>query len=355
MTDLTRSQFLELVRSAVLAPSADNHHRVRFEPIAGGLRLWGDEYFRACQEQHRRQFMVFACGAMVENISIKASEFGLACDSTAFPDPARKDLISTMTWRESPAAAPDALLSAIEKRHTNRKFFRGPLLSEAERDALSAATRADSSIRVRWFTAPSERDDLLSLVRIGETERFARRALHEELFSAVDWRVGWSTSCDEGLPPGTLEVEMPLRPGFRAMAWWPLMRALSALQAHRLLGLRAAYFPCRINATMGVLSASRGTPPAVLDAGRVFQRLWLCATHLGLALQPLAASVALTLTPNAPGWTRPKIQARLSDGWHRLLDAETPMMVFRVGHASEPNVRTGRRAPELYMLQGKNS
>jgi len=60
LNNLTASQIHAVVRSAVLAPSADNRHHVAFEPTAGGMRIWADDQYANCAEPHRRQLTVFS-------------------------------------------------------------------------------------------------------------------------------------------------------------------------------------------------------------------------------------------------------------------------------------------------------
>ena len=350
MNNLTASQIHAVVRSAVLAPSADNRHHVAFEPTAGGMRIWADDQYANCAEPHRRQLTVFSFGAVLENALIQASAYALDSAVRAFPDPDRPKLVCELEWR--PADAPvDPLLRAIDQRHTNRKFFKGPPLAELELALLADEVRRYESVRIHWCDDAERRSALLGQVRRAEAERFRQPRLHEELFSSIDWSAGWKATSVEGLPPGALEVEVPLRPGFRAMSSWPVMRVLSLLQMHRLLGIRAADLPCRLSPHLGVLSATDARTSTVIEAGRAFQRLWLQATLQGLALQPMAASIALALQPVADGWVSGEVQRALQMGWTRLIGADSPMMVFRLGRAPTPAVRASRRPVQSYLMQ----
>ena len=349
MGNLTASQIHAVVRSAVAAPSADNRHHVAFEPTAGGMRIWADDQYTNCVEPHRRQLTVFSFGAVIENTLVQASAYGLHSTVRAFPDVNRPKLVCKLEWK--PADAPvDPLLPAIDQRHTNRKFFKGPPLAEHELALLAEETRRFGGIQIRWCDDDERRSALLAQVRRAEAERFRQPRLHEELFSSIDWSAGWKATSAEGLPPGALEVELPLRPGFRAMSSWPVMRVLSLLQTHRLLGIRAADLPCRLSPHLGVLSAANALDGSVVDAGRAFQRLWLRAALHGWALQPMAASIALALQPVADGWVSGEVQRALQAGWAQLVGGDAPMMVFRLGRAAPPAVRAGRRPVESYLM-----
>ncbi len=101
----------------------------------------------------------------------------------------------------------------------------------------------------------------------------------------------------------------------------------------------------------GLLTVPESSPSAFLQAGRVFQRVWLQATKENLALQPMTAVIFLQLrsrlsekeglTPN---------QIRVIDGLRRDLESffaipqdRVPAMLFRVGLGAPPSGRTIRR------------
>src|SRR5690606_18376529 len=166
----------------------------------------------------------------------------------------------------------------IERRHTNRKFFKGPALglealSELDRDAARFPT-----VQLHWCDEPTARAPVLNLMRRAEAERFCRQRLHAELFGAIRWDVGWHAGCEEGLPPGALEVERPLRLPFKALASWPLMNVLSGLGVHWMLAMRAAYLPARLAPHLGLLTTEADGSADAIAAGRCLQRIWLRAS-----------------------------------------------------------------------------
>lgn len=163
--------------------------------------------------------------------------------------------------------------------------------------ALSAEATGIDGIQLHWFDSPETRKQILRLVRLAETERFRSRELHEELFSAVRFDIGWTASSDDGLPPGSLEVEAWMRPMFRGLRHWRVLRLLRTVGMHHALGLRAAYLPCRLAPHVGALTTSLDLASGALTAGAVFERIWLRTTLLGAELQPFAASAVLSCRP----------------------------------------------------------
>ena len=135
-----------MVRAGVQAPSADNRHQVRFEISNDSLRLWGDSEFSATTQPHRRVLTLVSVGAVIENVLLKAGELGWACEIANVLDPSRPGFVAEIRWKGAHPAAPDQLCEAILRRHTNRRFYRGPRVDaqglaslESEANGIAAA------------------------------------------------------------------------------------------------------------------------------------------------------------------------------------------------------------------------
>jgi hypothetical protein len=259
--------------------------------------------------------------------------------------------VADLRWTDA-VAQPDPLAQAIAQRHTNRRFYRRTALSAQTLADLSAAAAAAPGAQVRWLDGGDDRRLALRALRIAETERFRRRALHQELFGAVRFDIGWQRSADDGLPPAALQIERPMRGMFSLLRHWPLMRVANTLGAHHLLGLRAAYLPCALAPHLGLILA--GAPSEALAAvlaGRSFQRLWLAATAAGLALQPMAAATALVRQAAGAGWVGAAPKAELARLLQRLGPdaALQPFLFFRLGHAPAPTAVSTRRPLARYI------
>jgi hypothetical protein len=278
-------------------------------------------------------------GCVAENIVVRGARLGYRVDVVDTPDSSDPALVAAFhLTRVDPVDAP--LERAIATRQTNRALrYRGPPLAPVELQAMAQLVRDLEGITLAFHDSGAARARLLWLIRIAETERFRTRPLHEELFSAVRFDVGWRSSADEGLPPGALGVEPPLRPAFAQLRHWPVMKALRAAGGHRALGRRAGWLPSILSPHLGVVYTRLPILQGAFAAGRALERIWLEATCRGLAFQPLAASPLLAVpeygdVPAATG-------ERLRQGW-RTLSPGTPAMVFRMGRARPLPVRSSR-------------
>ena len=337
----------DILQAAVLAPSADNHHRLRFEPTAKGLMIWSPAGRLANLTGYKRTLDLLSLGAVIENIVVRAGIHHLSTQIELFPA-GQADRVARITLQPA-ACAPDPLAAAIPLRHSNRRFFKGPPANDQTQQRIAEAAGQIPGCRLDWLDGADLRAKVLPLIRIAEGERFRNPALHAEMFENIRFDVGWRRSCEEALPPGSLEVEPPLRVIFRLMRHWPFMRILNLVGAYRQLGWRAGDLPCRLAPHIGVISAMSLADCDQIDAGRAFERAWLSITQYGLAMQALPASTLYAQSGALDQGIPSALQARLRAGWEQLLPTRTPLMLFRMGHARAPSQVAGRFPAEHYL------
>ena len=351
MPSLTRPETLELIAAGLRAPSADNCHHVRFAIDDEGVVMRTASSFRETEEKHRRLLTLLSFGAIGENLRLMLAARGLHLEPRWFPDPEDPGVLLDIRWDALAHDAPrDALVAAIATRHTNRRFYKGPPMTAAERGEVDRSIPANGSVKLEWFDEPARRRALLRMIRLAESSRFGNARLHAEMFESIDFSAGWQHPTNERLSPATLEVEPFLRMPFAAMRHWNVMRTANLLGMHHVFGLRAGDVPARLSPHLGVLTSRLPPDAAALAIGAAFQRVWLTAEHLGLALQPMVAS-AILATPDAPnGGGGADLQQRLQQGWSALIGDALPLVVFRLGRAARPKHVSGRRPVADYLV-----
>jgi hypothetical protein len=336
---LSRAQSESIVEAGILAPSADNRHMLRFRVAEHAIVIRGSPEFESAPF-HRRVLALVSLGAVVENMILRAATLGFDAEPMepdgAFSGPRLAEL------RFRPASPQvSALADAIPARHTNRRaLYRGPQLSSEQMGQVTEEAGVFAGVRLLWLDAPELRRQTLRLVTIAESERFRSEPLHADLFSSIRFDVGWHSTVAEGLPPGALGVEPPMRPFFKALRNWQVTRVLAGLGVHRLVGLRAAYLPCRTAPHVCALATSLDLDRGAVAVGRALERIWLRATCYGMALQPFAGAALLALEGYRD--VDDGVRRRLVSGWSRLCADALPIMVFRIGHARPPTVRSAR-------------
>ncbi|MGC2049126.1 MAG: hypothetical protein WA635_11020 [Gallionella sp.] len=256
-----------ILESAILAPSADNQHRIRFQLAENTIRV---RYIGANlppQGSYRHVLALLSLGAVAENLSIAASRFRIGTEIVLLPDLRQPNLIMQIRLLAEEAKA-DRLWRSIPLRHTNRQMrFRGPRMTDTERGELDSVANTYPACQLVWLDETPWRTQALRLMRHAETERFRNPILHGELFSAIRFDVGWHAACAEGLPPGALGVEPPLHVFFALLRHWPVMRMANLFGAHHMLGWRACELPCQLAPHLGLLAAKNTDNQAVFDTG----------------------------------------------------------------------------------------
>jgi hypothetical protein len=228
-------------------------------------------------------------------------------------------------------------------------MYHGPGFTAAETAQLNAAVAPVAGTQLIWLHGAARRQALW-LIWHAESERFLREDLHHEIFSSVRFDLSWDQNADWSLPPGALEIELPMRPMFKLLRHWALMRPLTWLGVHRMLGLRAGWLPAWQAPALGVLVSTLLVEQGAVAVGAALERLWLQAQALNLAVQPLAASAVLMQPSSYANGASEGLRATLAAGWRSIAPGTIPLMVVRMGRAGKPTMRSGRRAVEAYLF-----
>lgn len=336
-----------IIAAGAAAPSADNSQPWLYRRHDRGIDLWIDP--RRADSPSNAGYVLsdLALGTVVENISLEAQRLGYRSDIEYFPAPDGSPLwIGRISWTDGGAVQADPLAAAIPRRHTERRFpLRGPIAGIALQSLIEQAARyAGTALLV--LDDDGRRRTALRLLRRAETLRFRYRPLHRELFGHVRWETGWHGSCNEGLPPASLAVELPMRPLFKSLGHWKVMAALNRIGAATLLGFRAADLPARLAPALCLLTVKNVDRTSMVQAGRALQRVWLQATVAGLAVQPFAAAGLFTLGKMELGDSFRRDVLPLQAMMRRLCPPEHRGLLFlRLGYPPKsPPVRAGRRA-----------
>ena len=344
---MIRNTLLDIAYAGVLAPSADNEHVFRIELAESGIVLWPTAEFASNTEGLRRVLGLISLGAVVENMRLRAEQLGFAAQINWFGAGDNRPIVA-LDLSPSHALDVDELAAAIPSRHTNRRMYSGPGLTVEETRLLTAAVGSVEGAQIIWLRGNARRR-ALKLIWHAESERFLRHDLHQDLFSSIRFDLTWHETADWALSPGGLEIDKPTRPLFKALRHWALMRPLTWFGMHWLVGLRAGWLPAWQAPALGLLVTSFPTECGSIAAGVALERLWLRATLLDLAMQPMAASAVLMQPSNAEHGASSELRSTLELGWQTIASGLTPQMVFRMGHAAQPTVRSKRRPINDYL------
>jgi hypothetical protein len=279
---------LSVVHSAVLAANAHDTQPWIFHASADRIDICADlERNLGAMDPFRRE-MHLSLGCALENAALTARSLGYAAPITL----AGGSLLQASTLAGSPCAATiglaaagvevSPLLAAIAHRHTNRGPYQGDRSIPNETFELMRTLTRDDAVRLIWITDPKARRDFADAT-VAATESIVADATmiadSDHWFRATDQEIeqhrdGPTLYC-AGLSPLVLSFARlmpPVSPHSAHQHWIDQTRdaQLGSQPVIGLITVRDLY-----------------DREQALLAGRLWQRLHLQGTLLGLGLQPL--------------------------------------------------------------------
>jgi len=340
--DITRDHIETLVAFASLAPSGGNCQPWRFEAHANVIRAFVDP----ARSVFDGNASYLAVGAAVENLSIAATEMGLAC--RIIPVAGAVDLVCQIEL-EVGDSTHDPLFDQIPVRATNRRLGTRTPLGNAAAERLTQA----ASERGAALTLVTDDESLTICGHVlggSDRLRYLCEPLHAELMSELRWSPEDVIRTRDGIDIESLELSPADRAGLEVTAAWPVMRLVGELGGGRSLEKPSRKAIASASA-VGLLTMPGSRPFDYFAAGRATERVWLTSASLGLALQPMTAVTYLF--------------SRVAAGEHKGLEADareelmrlrtlfvdifdppvghSEPMLFRITRAAPPSVRSLRR------------
>ncbi len=285
----------QLIEAAILAPSADNSQPWLYRWNDETLELWIDNSRSGGISDQRFVLSDLAIGCCIENITICAHSHNHTCQATYLPSPDKEPLwAASLTFLPTPAQhAP--LAASIPKRHTSRSFpWKGPITATTKQ-TLSNEAKKQEGITLHWLDDTPRYKTALKAMWLAESLRFSTKELHQELFSSIHFDLDSHSTSQEGLAPATLSIEPPMRPLFKLLRHWKIMRLLNCVGGNYLVGFRSTVLPTLLSPALALLTIKQTDRASIIMAGQALQRVWLNATTHNLSLQPFAAAGIFSL------------------------------------------------------------
>lgn len=354
---ISRETITKIIEYGICAPSGDNSQPWRFEAdeSIGKINIYNIPGKDNPILNVRRRGSYIAHGALIENMLIAASQMGFSADLKICPR-GISDLIATIAFLPAkPKNEP--LFPFIKERTTNRKTYKNIPLSEAEKEVLIAAG-AIAGCELKLV----ENKEMMKSVAdaMSATERIAleTKELHKLFFESVFWDEAKNERGESGLYIKALELPPPARLIFKIIKNWPVMKIFNMFGFNKLAAKGNAATYASAAAHGAVIAENKDE--SFVPAGRSFQRIWLEATRLGFAFQPVVGTIFLAQ----------RVESREADLFNKKnsefireaaqkisfafdISAEKiAAMIFRIGRADPPGARSKRKPPEIIFSAG---
>lgn len=290
-------------------------------------------------------------GAFLENLSLAAGHHGYRADIDCFPEGQYGNAvlehrpIASIRLTRSASATADPLFDSILARQSNKRVYLDQALSAPQLEGLQAVADSSAGCTLTIATDVSQRSRLAAFATRAMAIEVADRKRNEEsiaMFRFDDDELerhrdgfGVPQTGAEGARKYLIEHLFVSRQAFLAED--------SSFGAQSIAGTRAQ---AESAAAFGWLTTATNTRLDQIQVGRLYNRINLAATRLGVAIHPL--SQVLQEYP---------AMATLQTEFKRYLnvaDEHTVQMFFRLGIAS-PTRHTARRKLSELMLPAESS
>jgi hypothetical protein len=313
----SRTELLDAIGSAVLAPSIHNTQPWLFRLVDGGVEVFADWSRQLPVADPDGRAVRVSCGAAVLNLRLAIQHIGFTPEvELSFQHEGPLARVRTVA-RSRPTPSDEALYRAIPQRRSNRFPYLDTSVSAPERTALVRAAEAEGAWMSFVIGQPAL-EVVVELVRLAERTLTSDPNYRAEL-------AAWSR-VDPQSPDG-----VPRTAGGPAPEPHDLLVGRDFGGAARAPGRE--FEPEPFVAVVGTFVDS---PTAEITAGQALQRVLLTATGYGLA-------ASLTSQPIDVA----SVREQLRIGLHRH---GPPQMVIRLGRGV-PAPRTLRRSVNDVLLE----
>ena len=303
-----------LVGYAVLAPSVHNTQPWAFAIEENQVRLFADQSRCLTAADRDMRDLYVSLGCALENLAIAAEHFGFRTNIQYFPSLESPTLVATITLvpnRGDSQSETFGLCRAITMRRTNHNRFDEERVNEHDLAHLRACC-VEEDVTVH-FTADERSMGLFSKLLIeADILRFSDRDYVKEL-------------------------EYWVRQGAYDTTW--MVKKLYELACACRTGARRTDANIFKGAPMlGVVSTAGNDRASQVRSGRVFERMFLRATTLGLSIEPI------TYVLQVPE-TRVGVRKVFAE------DVGYPQVSFRLGYSANEPPPTPRRPFEEVIVE----
>jgi nitroreductase len=311
-------QLKYLLQYAILAPSTKNTQPWRFSVGENTVGIFADlTRWQPVSDRGRRELYI-SLGCALENLLVAAEQFGFRHSVRYFPQPSNDELAATVAFQpggEVSDTRAGIALHSIIARYTERGGYQDePIVEELRRRLLECCCVPDLRVDLT--------DDAFIRARVVELNLHA----DEMEFSDPNYRKELGYWVGQGVFGTPRLLARPL--GF----------LLKRLNLGQLVGNRNAVI-LFTSPLIGMISARKDDRISQVRTGQVLERLWLRATRLGMALQPMSQALEI-----------PSVRAQLA----RVIPEREwiPEQVFRIGYPAQPDRKHTPRRPLDQVLLG---
>jgi len=350
-----------VVEHAILAPSGGNCQPWRFHVDGERLFVGLNRSRSTTLLDRRKHASLLALGAAIENIAVAAAHRDYSTRVERFPSQDDPDIVAALhfVWGASPAERELArAFPYLGERVTNRRLAPPRPLPTGATAALVRAAESRGT-DLQFLTDPVALLEAGRILGEGDRIRFVCQDLHREVFGELRFTREDVLCTRDGIDLATLELRASQAAALRLLAR-PDVAARLRVQEAGLALTELARDQVASASAVGLLRLRADEPADWLEGGRALQHVWLSATALGLAFQPMTALLYMFEVLDDAGegtYTEREcsILRELRQRLARLFAERTPApwaMLFRLAVAPAPTARALRLPVDVVLQLG---
>jgi molybdopterin/thiamine biosynthesis adenylyltransferase len=347
-----------IISAGIQAPSGDNCQPWRFSWQDNKIFLRLDRDADNSFFNFKQLASMISCGAVLENMRIAATAFGMDAKVTYLPASGKDDLMASVDLIQD-EIPPDTLIDCIWKRHTNRKFYeKRPLPSLLLHDLRKSISDLPGTT-LHFITEESALKKVARIIYKVDRIRTEHRSLHEHLCMMLRYTHEEATETRDGLPLKNLEAGLAGEIFLKMTRPWWVMNLANKIGLGRLVALHS-YQGILNSSAVALLTVDGMEPESFLEGGQALERTWLLLTQKGLVMQPMTAITLFWLrwqTEGEEGFSR-KHRKLLRGVWEAYgnlfpdvdFSSEGQLMLFRLGYGKEIKHGTYRKDVDGFLI-----
>lgn len=348
-----RDKIQNILALAVNAPSGDNSQPWAFKFVnEQEIEIFNLPKADDTLYNFRQRGSYISHGALLENISILSGPNGLDAAISVFPDINQANLIARVIFSKVPPRT-ETLAGAIANRATNRKpHNHKPLNENFYREILSFNENSAAQVKL-----DQNNDDIIKLAKelsLNEKLLLENYHIHKKLFAFIRWSHAEEKKKRDGLYIKTFELKPPQELAFKLFSHWPIINFLNNFKMANLVA-KDTQKVYASSACYGLITIQNNQPNSFIEAGRLFEKIWLTAAKYNISFQPTTALLYLQQKINegqADEFSKKQIveitHANQVISQLFKISEEIPAMLFRIGYA-EPPTAVSLKKPPMYI------
>ncbi len=282
-----------LIEAAASAPSLGNNQPWKWVYKQGQLILFHDRSRSLCFGDFQHMGAHIAFGAAIENLVLKAHELKMEPEVTCFPLKDYAHCIASIRFypqghpsKNTARAVFDPLSKFIRQRHTNRMFGQRVPIEKTKLAELTALAELEPGAKLQFIDDPTQLEQIGQVISGCDRLRFLHPQGHYDFFNEMRWTEEENQKTRDGLDIATIEMKLSDVAGMQLARDWNTIKLLDDWNLGDAFG-KQSIKAVKAASALGFLTFPTFHPKNFILGGRVVERVWLKATEMGLAFQPL--------------------------------------------------------------------